>query len=495
VATGIQSAQHDHARRWRAAEGYLAKYGADRVRTVGMTWLGLTVGCAECHDHKFDPFTTKDFYSLKAFFADVRQWGVYSDYKYTPNADLKNWSNDHPFPPEEVVDSPYLSNRAEKLRSQIVMLANGVATRAGDQQRTEFETWISSTQSLLAQHPDGWLAPQPIVMALTNITVVTNRTKVTNVVAATEATPALTNLTNVVSFKTNTTLSTNFIVEPNGSLLFGSRPDLNPIPMRLSAGSIAAIRFELIPHAKHSNSVFRGNRTAASLQLSATLKRRGETNETKLAFYHADADHKEPRYANGFEIVGVKDQWKVSREHAKEKQTGVWLLDPPLRVSAGDTLSLTVKTNGIGCLRVSVSPFAMVNPLDRFQLPNSKSEINRAWLASTGADTNAFAEYKKLQRELIECRDGKSPTVVTASWKPDTTRILPRGNWQSEDGEIVEPLPPHFLPQAERAGTNRLTRLDLAKWIVSPENPLTARTGRESFVETILRHGAGESSR
>jgi hypothetical protein len=43
---------------------YLAKYGADRVRTVGMAWMGLTVGCAECHDHKYDPFTTKDFYQL-----------------------------------------------------------------------------------------------------------------------------------------------------------------------------------------------------------------------------------------------------------------------------------------------------------------------------------------------------------------------------------------------------------------------------------------------
>jgi len=75
---------------------YLAKYAGDRVRTVSMTWLGSTMGCAECHDHKFDPFTAKDFYSLAAFFADVRQWGVYQDYGYTPNPDLKGWSNDHP---------------------------------------------------------------------------------------------------------------------------------------------------------------------------------------------------------------------------------------------------------------------------------------------------------------------------------------------------------------------------------------------------------------
>ena len=88
---------------------YLAKYAADRVRTVAATWLGATLGCAECHDHKFDPFTTRDFYRLEAFFADVKQWGVYADYGYTPNPELKGWNNDYPFPPEIKVACPYQS--------------------------------------------------------------------------------------------------------------------------------------------------------------------------------------------------------------------------------------------------------------------------------------------------------------------------------------------------------------------------------------------------
>ena len=94
------------------AKEYLARYTADRIRTVGMAWLGSTLNCCECHDHKFDPFTMKDFYSLGAFFADVKQWGIYQDYEYTPNPELKGWSNDHPWPPEIVVDSPALARRA-----------------------------------------------------------------------------------------------------------------------------------------------------------------------------------------------------------------------------------------------------------------------------------------------------------------------------------------------------------------------------------------------
>ncbi|MGE0760183.1 MAG: DUF1549 domain-containing protein, partial [Pirellulaceae bacterium] len=57
---------------------YLAKYIAERVRNLGGTWLGLTTGCCECHDHKYDPLTMRDFYSLEAFFADIEERGLYS---------------------------------------------------------------------------------------------------------------------------------------------------------------------------------------------------------------------------------------------------------------------------------------------------------------------------------------------------------------------------------------------------------------------------------
>ena len=55
---------------------YLNKYAADRVTTLGTVWLGMTVGCAECHDHKFDPLKTKEFYQLYAFFDQVPEKGL-----------------------------------------------------------------------------------------------------------------------------------------------------------------------------------------------------------------------------------------------------------------------------------------------------------------------------------------------------------------------------------------------------------------------------------
>ncbi|CAN0546070.1 unnamed protein product, partial [Laminaria digitata] len=76
---------------------YRIKYAADRVRAVSATWMGATVGCAECHDHKFDPYTAKDFYTLSAFFADIQEKGIYKNSPYVPP--------EMPVPPPALADS------------------------------------------------------------------------------------------------------------------------------------------------------------------------------------------------------------------------------------------------------------------------------------------------------------------------------------------------------------------------------------------------------
>lgn len=58
---------------------YLAIYAADRIRNLSAVWMGATVGCAQCHDHKYDPYSTHDFYSLVAFFADLDEDQHFTD--------------------------------------------------------------------------------------------------------------------------------------------------------------------------------------------------------------------------------------------------------------------------------------------------------------------------------------------------------------------------------------------------------------------------------
>ncbi len=57
-------------------EEYLTKYVGDRVTTTATVWMGLTLGCAECHDHKFDPITQREYYQFYAFFHNVPEKGL-----------------------------------------------------------------------------------------------------------------------------------------------------------------------------------------------------------------------------------------------------------------------------------------------------------------------------------------------------------------------------------------------------------------------------------
>jgi len=73
IATGFQRCNITTNEGGTIAEENLANYAVDRVQTFGWVFLGLTTNCGQCHDHKFDPFTMKDFYSLSAFFRNTTQ--------------------------------------------------------------------------------------------------------------------------------------------------------------------------------------------------------------------------------------------------------------------------------------------------------------------------------------------------------------------------------------------------------------------------------------
>ncbi|HEY7119022.1 MAG TPA: DUF1549 and DUF1553 domain-containing protein, partial [Tepidisphaeraceae bacterium] len=446
---------------------YLAKYTADRVRTVSTTWLGSTMGCCECHDHKFDPFTTKDFYSMGAFFADIKQWGVYMDYTYTPNPDLRGFSNDHPFPPEIRVDSPYLKARIDKLSKQIDTLAFLASAKLEKDAKlsASFGDWCKSTRAFLEKSPDGWLTP-----------------------------PAA-----VVGGKSPSTSTAT--VDPDGSILLtgkSKKNDEEQFQLTLPTGWIAAIRLEVLPHAAHKGLVTRDGAKNTGVNLAAALKSKLTGRDAKLAFYYADSDDKEPRYANGAEILGVMGGWRTAAAKAGAAQSAVYLLDKPFKAAEGDKLIVSIKSDNVGCVRLSVSPFASESPT-RADLPErvqsilqtpadqrngaQRALLTTTYLLSTAWDADAFNQYKPLEREIAECHDGKAWTVVTQSrGEPIPQRVLPRGNWQDESGDVVVPRPPGFLmdkqtlAEVTKPGAKRLTRLDLANWIVSKDNPLTART-------------------
>lgn len=455
---------------------YLAKYGAERTRTVGTAWLGATFACAECHDHKYDPITTRDFYSLQAFFADVKQWGVYSDYGYTPNPDLRGWSNDHPFPPEIEVESAYLKSRISQLKakSDRLVAATSQVLSTDAVQKEKFVAWTGTALQWFGAHPTGWQSPAPSVSS-------SAPKKKKGKAAAKQPAPT-----------PNPAASAEeeppWQVQEDGTVVFDhGAADNTELRFKPAAGWIAAFRVELLACECHQGSILRnGKSDSASLKVSASLLKKGTPKPGAVGVAAADSATKEPRYANGADILGIRDVWRTSAAKAKEAQTGVFLLDRPILLAEGDEFIVQLNDNMAGAVRVSISPFAP--PLgDGAWMDHLKASlqaaaagppiiVQQAFLTGTGWNREALKSVQNIAAEIAECRGGKAWTMVTEQMAPLAIRVLPRGNWMDESGAVVQPQVPHFLPQIANPESRRLTRLDLARWICSPENPVTGRT-------------------
>jgi Protein of unknown function (DUF1553)/Protein of unknown function (DUF1549)/Planctomycete cytochrome C len=455
---------------------YLAKYTADRIRTVGLAWLGSTLNCCECHDHKFDPFTMKDFYSIGAFFADIKQWGVYQDYDYTPNPELKGWSNDHPWPPEIVVDSPALHRRMDRLKKEITETVAGARPAAN-----ALLNWRQEVLAFLKEHPSGWETPAPVVHI--GQPAVTKKAKKGTKDEAVSLSAAK-------NGSSGTQLSSVKIDEKDRRIVFGNMPPASAeMELQLNAGWLTAVKLELLPEGSHGNKIVRSG-DATTIRVSWAIIRKDGT-KVALPIRHAQADHYRPHYANGFEIIGVQDAWTTDPKAVRKPHTAVYFFDSPIRLSGSDRLQVHLAENTLSSIRLSTSPLAPLNlshPEFAAHLASVAAGLGTVpqrgdggvlafYLRSTGWNRAAFDRLKTLEAQLLDCRDGKTAVMVTEQTdKPLTVRVLPRGNWMDDSGAICQPQTPACLPRMPNSDGRKLTRLDLARWLCAPENPLTART-------------------
>ncbi len=122
IATGFHRNHMINEEGGITPEEFLAEYTADRVETTATVWLAQTFNCTRCHDHKFDPFTQRDFYSLKAFFHNVSEKGV-GEYSK----------------PASMSSSPFLPLPAPEIEANIAALKTEIETVKKDEAQTAKE--------------------------------------------------------------------------------------------------------------------------------------------------------------------------------------------------------------------------------------------------------------------------------------------------------------------------------------------------------------------
>lgn len=448
---------------------YLAKYIAERVRNASGTWLGITLGCAECHDHKFDPLTTRDFYRFEAFFADIQERGLYSG----ANAD-GNWG---PF-----VKVPNAEQEA--------------ALAKIDQQIVETKKILDTTTPELAAAQATWEKSQ-IVWTLLKPDSITSTEGVT------------------LTAK-----------EDSSILASGKNPatDTYSLVVKNPPANITAFRLEVLPDdslpKKGPGRAGNGNFVLSEFTVKQLI---GDTIDEAVPLQNATATYEQ----TGFADANPYKKWAIAAAidgDAKGKTWGWAVMEkvgqPHIAVfetakdvagGEGSTLVISMLQNldnpqhTIGRFRLSIATSPRPIRADQAPPPNiaallaiaadqrndsQKNEL-AAHFRSIAPTLDAFrkqlADQEKSRRDL----DASIPsTLITASVQPRMVRVLKRGNWMDDSGEEVTPGFPAILSQPLESPT-RLNRVDLAKWIVSNDNPLTARV----FVNRVwkLLFGAGLS--
>lgn len=466
---------------------YLAKYGAERVRSVSNAWLGSTFGCAECHDHKFDPIKSADFYTLQAFFADVKQWGVYADYNYTPEPELKGVGNDHPFYPEVRTKNAYRTKKDAEFRAELASLYAKTLTEQKDQ--TDFAAWQKDITAFLSEHPTGLLSPAgtfflkaappvaPAKMAAKAPAKNTDATSVAKKPAAKKpSAPA------PVAFAAGATIKM-----PKGV----AKGEDFAITLNTGATPIASVRIDIPKGSIPADSA--ANITARFGIVDAKGK------ERPVAFHLADATHREPRYNSSFELTDINAGWSLKMPDADVY--AVWLLDTPVTTKADEKFVIHFESNAALTLKASVSPLSHDDPL-KVTAPETLTRASEGrptpatfalYVASRGTDRATLEKTRSLTTTIRRQYDGHAWSMVTQATKPLTVRVLPRGNFLDETGPVVLPTTPSFLPGLRTSTEQkRLTRLDLADWINSKDNPITARTVMNRLWQIF--HGTGLSA-
>ncbi|SIN90646.1 Planctomycete cytochrome C [Singulisphaera sp. GP187] len=407
----------------------------DRVATTGAVWLGLTIQCAQCHTHKYDPITQREYYQFFSFFN---------------NADE----------PEIDVPDPAITVQRQAIEAKIAGMEAGREAQFAEHSKTEsLETRIADWEKTIK--PVHWTPLRP-----------------TRLVSAKQAT-----LT---------------VLDDLSVLASGDKPnqDTYEIDVSTDLKGVTALRLEVLPDPSLPNGgpgrapLFSvGDFLLTEFQVVATPAA-GAGSAQPVPIQNASEDYSEPNRPAALAVDGIPDTGWTVKGGVGQAHAAVFEFRDKVGDGAGGKLTLTLRQEGIH--QMTIGRFRISATSDRGPIRASKVPADVEELLLRPSTLRSELEQSRLKTYFLsiapELADSNKQiaalrrslplqptTLVMRERLPEharTTHIHKRGEFLKIT-DPVAPGMPSVLP-ALQADEPR-NRLGLARWLVTEENPLVGR--------------------
>ena len=445
----------------------------DRANTTATVWLGSTLACAQCHNHKYDPFTQKDYFRLLAFFAN-------GDYESRSFGDGTRYSE-----PTLELATPEQEAARKELQAQIDVLERTmkVATPELDEAQRAWEESLRATR-------DGWTLLD---------------------LATADATGGA-----------------ELRILPDGAVLAsGPNPRATsytvtgqtPVPT-LTAVRLEALPDKSLPHEGPGRDGY-GHFRVTGIHVEAAAAGAPPTSWTPVTFSTVKVDESAAPFEPA-ELLGVKTagyarkagSWAVNmmRDAERQPRNAVLATAEPLRSAAGVHLRVRIDHldgtigQGIGKLRIWVTDRA--DPLAGADVaPRLRHILHMPASARTAAQSAELAALFRSTTPLLAgtrsaltaarraLSDLKIPSTLVMrerhSFERPSYELRERGSFSARGERVYAGTPGALHPMREDLPANRL---GLARWLVDPENPLVARVAVNRLWEHLFGRGLVETS-
>ena len=451
VATGFHRNHMLNGEGGRIAEESRVEYVMNRVETTGAVWLGLTVGCARCHDHKYDPISQREFYQFYSYFNSIDESGR-----------VDAGGNANP-----VLPSPTKTQSARKV--ELVQKLADLQKQLRSVTTAELQrSWETAKLAELSKDdkesvwellkPERFVSEQGQTMTL----------------------------------------------QADGSMLLtGKNPenDNYEIGFESSLSSITGIRIEAVPHSEFTKGGFArsdsGNFVLTDFSVQAKRSNEKDFSAVRIASAKASFEQGGLSIEKSFDGNSATG-WAVHNpSNMKISRQAVYVFDKPIGGSKGTSLIVRMKHE---------SPHAFHN-LSRFRILVTIQSEPKLGSSESGREALVKAlqvepdKRNEMQKKLVsEAFRKGSPVVVAVQKEIDVTKqqqgtldkqivrtmvmrdrkdaretfVLNRGVWDQPDKEQpIQPGTPTCLPGLPKDAPQN--RGALANWVVSKENPLTPR--------------------